>query len=123
MGHPMGIVTSKSNAMMHRSLAYTGLAQYMQSTIGCDSCDRHKPDPLPVRLAMQEMGYEAHEAVFVGDSPHDMNAGNAAGVTTIAALGGPFTRRQLESSNPAYYLEAITGLPALVQRIQGALPV
>jgi pyrophosphatase PpaX len=122
-GHPMGIVTSKSNAMMQRSLAYTGLAPYMRSTIGCDSCDRHKPDPLPVRLAMQEMGYEAHEAVFVGDSPHDMNAGNAAGVTTIAALWGPFTSGQLEPANPAYYLGAITELPALIQRIQGELAV
>jgi pyrophosphatase PpaX len=122
-GHPMGIVTSKSNAMMQRSLEYTGLTHYMQSTIGCDSCDRHKPDPFPVRLALQEMGYQAHEAVFVGDSPHDMNAGNSAGVRTIAALWGPFTLSQLQPAHPAYYLEAITELPALVQRIQAELTV
>jgi pyrophosphatase PpaX len=122
-GHPMGIVTSKGNAMMERSLGYTGLTQYMQSTIGCDSCDRHKPDPLPVRLALQEMQYEAHEAVFVGDSPHDVNAGNAAGVTTIAALWGPFTKTELEPAHPNYYLEAISELPVLMRRIQERLPV
>jgi pyrophosphatase PpaX len=109
--------------MMQRSLEYTGLTQYMQSTIGCDSCDRHKPDPLPVRLALQEIGYQAHEAIFVGDSPHDMNAGNSAGVITVAALWGPFTRSQLEPANPSYYLDAIAKLPPLVQRIQGELAV
>jgi pyrophosphatase PpaX len=122
-GHPMGIVTSKSNAMMERGLTFTGFAPYMQTTIGCDSCDRHKPDPLPVQLALRELGYDPHEAVFVGDSPHDMNAGNAAGVTTIAALWGPFTRQQLEPTHPTHYLERIFDLPALVARIQGREPV
>lgn len=119
-GHPMGIVTSKSNAMMDRTLAFTGLAAYMQSTIGCDSCELHKPDPLPVRLALTELGYSENEAVFIGDSPHDMNAGNAANVTTIAALWGPFTKEALEPSKPDYFLDSITELPQLIERIQSA---
>jgi pyrophosphatase PpaX len=122
-GHPMGIVTSKGNAMMDRALSFTGLAQYMGSTIGCDSCDLHKPDPFPVHLALQELGYSPHEAVFVGDSPHDMNAGNAANVKTIAALWGPFTRDQLVSTSPTYFLDRISDLPQLIDRIQNTPPV
>lgn len=118
-GHPMGIVTSKGNTMMDITLAYTGLAPYMQSTIGCDSCELHKPDPMPVRMALDELKYSADEAVFLGDSPHDMNAGNAAGVTTIAALWGPFTRDQLSPSRPDYFLEDIADLPPLIEKIQG----
>ena len=99
-GHPMGVVTSKSNEMMERGLRHTGIDVYMKTMIGCDSCAIHKPDPFPVRMALDELGYEAHEAVFVGDSPHDIAAGNAAGVTTIAALWGPFTRHQLKPYKP-----------------------
>lgn len=117
-GHPMGIVTSKSNDMMHRALELTGIAPYIKSTIGCDSCELHKPDPFPVRMALGELAYEADEAVFVGDSPHDINAGNAAGVVSVAALWGPFTREQLQPANPAHYLQDISALPALVERIQ-----
>jgi pyrophosphatase PpaX len=117
-GHPMGIVTSKSNEMMDRALELTGIAPYMSSTIGCDSCTLHKPDPFPVRMALGELGYDPSEAVFVGDSPHDVNSGNAAGVVSIAALWGPFTRTQLEVANPAHYLDDISALPALVERIQ-----
>lgn len=117
-GHPMGIVTSKSNEMMDRALDLTGIAPYMATRIGADSCTTHKPDPFPVRMALGELGYEASEAVFVGDSPHDINAGNSAGVVSIAALWGPFRRDQLEPANPAHYLTDIAELPALVERIQ-----
>lgn len=117
-GHPMGIVTSKGNKMMSKSLKYTNIERFMQSMIGCDSCAIHKPDPFPVRMALAELGYEAAEAVFIGDSPHDILAGNAAGVTTIAALWGPFTRTTLELHNPMHFLEDIRGLLPLVERIQ-----
>lgn len=122
-GHPLGIVTSKSNEMMNRSLVHTGLAPYMSVAIGADACTRHKPDPFPVELALQSLGYSPHEAVFVGDSPHDVNAGNSAGVTTIAALWGPFTREQLRPANPAVWLESIADLPATVARIQSRAAV
>jgi pyrophosphatase PpaX len=117
-GHPMGIVTSKSNEMMNRALDLTGIAPYMATTIGCDSCALHKPDPFPVRMALEELGYRPDEAVFLGDSPHDIHAGNSAGVTSIAALWGPFTREQLQPANPRYFLDDISGLPTLVERIE-----
>lgn len=116
-GHPMGVVTSKGNAMMNRGLQFIGADGYMTTMIGYDSCRIHKPDPFPVKLAMQELSYEPHETVFVGDSPHDIKSGNAAGVTSIAALWGPFTRESLEPYDPAHFLETITALPSLLERI------
>jgi pyrophosphatase PpaX len=117
-GHPMGIVTSKSNEMMDRALSLTGIAPYMTTTIGCDSCTLHKPDPFPVRMALGELGYESAETLFLGDSPHDIYSGNSAGVVSVAALWGPFTRDQLEPARPAHYLDDISSLPRLVERIQ-----
>ena len=116
-GHPMGVVTSKGNAMMDRGLRFIGADKYIDVAIGFDSCEIHKPDPFPVLLAVEKLGYMPAEAVFVGDSPHDIKAGNAAGVTTIAALWGPFTREMLEPYGPARYLERISDLPALLERI------
>jgi pyrophosphatase PpaX len=55
--------------------------------------------------------------VFVGDSPHDIKSGNAAGVVTIAALWGPFTKSQLAPENPTYFLDNIKDLPALLDKI------
>ena len=49
-----------------------------------------------------------------------IHAGNAAGVTTIAALWGPFGREDLVASRPAYFLERISDLPRLLTDLQAA---
>ena len=116
-GHPLGVVTSKSNEMMDRGLEWLGALDMMGTRIGMNSCELHKPDPMPVRVALHELGYEPREALFVGDSPHDIKSGNAAGVISVAALWGPFTREQLRPYRPAEYLEKITDLPLLLDRL------
>lgn len=121
-GHPLAIVTSKTAAMAKRGLDHVGLGAYFDVIVGCDVSQRHKPDPEPVQIALERLGYTPREAVFVGDSVHDMAAGNAAGVTTIAALWGPFSRAELERSRPSHHLESISGLPELLARLQARKP-
>jgi pyrophosphatase PpaX len=85
-----------------------------------DSTERHKPSPEPVLHALAELGTSAGNALFLGDSPHDIAAGNAAGVTTVAALWGPFSRRVLEEASPTHLLEHIRALPALIERLDAS---
>lgn len=120
-GNPMGVVTSKSNEMMDRGLAWVGAMDFMKTRIGMDSCTRHKPDPTPVHVALEELGYAPSEAMFVGDSPHDIASGNAAGVISVAAMWGPFTKEQLDPLHPGHYLERITDLPALIDEVEGRI--
>ena len=121
-GHPCAIVTSKTGWLARRGLDHVGLGSHFDVIVGCDSCDRHKPDPEPVHMALERLGYAPGDAVFVGDSVHDMLAGNAAGVATIAALWGPFGREDLAASSPTHYLERIRDLPALLARMQRTGP-
>jgi len=116
-GHPMAIVTSKGNSMMDRGLKFIGADDYIEVAIGYDSVHIHKPDPYPVKAALEKLEYGTDEAVFVGDSPHDVISGNGAGVITIAALWGFFTRSQLAPHNPTYFLDNIKDLPALLDKI------
>ena len=117
-GHPVAVVTSKATWLARRGLDHVGLSHHFDVIVGCDSCERHKPDPMPVHHALGLLGYEPRDAVFVGDSVHDMHAGNAAGVTTIAALWGPFTRDDLVPSRPARFLERMANLPMLLAELQ-----
>ena len=119
-GHPMALVTSKGDEIARRSARHAGLEPFLETVVGCDSCRLHKPEPEPVHVALARLGYGAHEAVFVGDSPHDMLSGNAAGVVTVAALWGPFTRDDLAPSAPAHYIERITELVPLLSRLEAA---
>lgn len=114
-GHPTAVVTSKADDVAHRTLAWVGLTPLMDLVVGVGATARHKPDPAPVRFALDHLGYAPADALFVGDSPHDVHAGNAAGVATVAALWGPFSRATLEAARPTYLISSIAELPSLVE--------
>ena len=113
-GLMMALVTSKVDALAQRGLDLTKLSRFIPVVIGADSVVRHKPDPEPVLTALGRLGVATDEAVFVGDSPHDIASGNAAGVRTIGALWGPFTREQVAVAQPTHFIGDIRDLPALL---------
>ena len=115
LGHSIGVVTSKSEALALRGLAHVGLARYMDTIVGCDASTRHKPDPEPVRIALHRLDARPDQAIFVGDSVHDVLAGNAAGVHTVAAVWGAFKRADLEPGEPSAWLERISDLQGMVE--------
>jgi pyrophosphatase PpaX len=119
-GHPTALVTSKGNDLAHRALTWLHLTRHIDVVVGMDSTERHKPEPEPVLHALAVLGSTPSNALFLGDSPHDIEAGNAAGVTSVAALWGPFSRTVLERASPTYLLEHIRELPALVDRLDAA---
>lgn len=106
-GHLLGIVTSKSEYLALRGLTNVGLATYMDTIVGCDASSRHKPDPEPVEIALHRLDTAPGDALFVGDSVHDLLAGKAAGVETAAALWGAFRREDMEPGEPTRWLENI----------------
>jgi pyrophosphatase PpaX len=119
-GHPTALVTSKGNDLAHRALTWLHLTRHIDVVVGMESTERHKPDPDPVLHALAELRAASSDALFLGDSPHDIEAGNAAGVASVAALWGPFSRTVLERASPTYLLEHIRELPALVDRLDAA---
>lgn len=120
-GHPLAVVTSKLEVGARRSLKLIGVEECFGAVVGIDATERHKPLPEPVWHALALLGdVPPARAIFVGDSTHDMNAGNAAGVVTAAATWGPFSRAQLEAAHPQHWLREMAELPPLVRALDGA---
>jgi pyrophosphatase PpaX len=113
-GLVMGLVTSKVDLLAQRGLDLTGLSRFISVVVGADAVTKHKPEPEPVLLALERLAVAPDDAVLVGDSPHDIAAGNAAGVTTIGALWGPFTRAKIDVARPTHVIAHIRELPALL---------
>ena len=118
-GHQLAVVTSKASPIAHQSLAFVGLDHFFPVVVGYDDTARHKPDPEPVRVALSRLGVSPDDAVFVGDSPHDILSGNGADVTTIAALWGPFDRETLADARPDHFIECMAELPGVLNRAFG----
>lgn len=114
-GARLGIVTSKTNGLARRGLARCGLDGRFDALVGMDDVQPHKPHPAPVLAALRQLSADAGRAVFIGDSPYDIQAGRAAGVRTAAVLWGAFSRKELDPQSPDYWLTNQAGIAALSQ--------
>ena len=70
----------------------------------------------PVEFALARLRVGPDEALFIGDSPHDVEAGNAAGVRCVAVTWGAFTHEAIAPARPAHWIERMADLPALIAR-------
>jgi pyrophosphatase PpaX len=113
-GRTMGIVTSKMRASAQRGMLHVGLEpQWFQAVVGLEDTTRHKPDPAPLLLALEQLGVAPEHAIYVGDSPHDAACAQAAGATAIAVRWGPFQHEHFAHLAPVQWLEDPAELHAL----------
>lgn len=116
-GYLLGIVTSKIKRLANRALDHVGLATHMRVVVGYDDTERHKPDPAPVVHALERLGATASGAVFVGDSPYDIEAGRRAGVIPLGVTWGPYARGVLVEAGAVAVVDHPTDLAGTVRRL------
>ena len=109
-GYLISVVTSKTRELAVRGLKLFSLDSLIDSAVFLEDTHFHKPRPEPILAALASLSENAHSAVYVGDSRHDMVAARAAGVRSVAALWGPAPRAELEYEKPDYIAESITDL-------------
>lgn len=112
-GKTLALVTSKLRSGAQRGLRAAGLEDAFSVVVGADDVTHPKPHPEPVLTALERLNARPEEAVFIGDSRHDIECGRAAGVKTAAVLWGPFDRAHLADLEPDYWLERPADLSLL----------
>jgi len=97
------LVTSRRPELTLRTLRHCGILRHFEVIVTPDDVRRAKPHPEPVLVALARLDSPPPERVlFVGDSPHDIESGHAAGVRTAGALWGPFPRAAVEAAHPDF---------------------
>jgi pyrophosphatase PpaX len=94
-GHRLGLVTAKRRSTVE--LAFARLPQLVdifEAVVGGDETARHKPDPEPLELGLARLGASPDNAAYVGDSPFDMQAARAAGMTAVGVTWGRIHGRE-----------------------------
>ena len=87
-GRRLGIVTAKRRLTVDLAFARLPIEHLFDVVVGGDETERHKPDPAPLLLALERLGAPAGDAAYVGDSPFDMQAAQAAGLYAIGVSWG-----------------------------------
>jgi pyrophosphatase PpaX len=101
-GARLGVVTAKIRPTLELGFEHAPLdTSLFDVIVAKEDTDRHKPEPEPILLALRLLGAHAADAIYVGDSPFDIQAAHAAGVTAAAAAWGEiFTREALVAEGP-----------------------
>ncbi|WP_428851374.1 phosphoglycolate phosphatase [Imbroritus primus] len=87
-GMPWGIVTNKNSRFTEPLVTQIGLRQHAAAIVSGDTTPHAKPHPAPLLHAAAAAGLDAARCVYIGDDLRDIQAGRAAGMTTIAAAYG-----------------------------------
>jgi pyrophosphatase PpaX len=87
-GHRLGIVTAKRRLTVDLAFARLPIEQFFETVVGGDETELHKPHPAPLLLALERLGAAPEDAVYIGDSPFDMQAAKAAGLYAIGVSWG-----------------------------------
>jgi pyrophosphatase PpaX len=112
-GRRLGVVTAKRRETVRLAFSYLPLERFFDVVVGSDDTDRHKPDPAPLRHALDLLGAQPDQAVYVGDSPFDVRAAKAAGMHAVAVTwGGIHPRERLEAEGPDAVVETAEELLA-----------
>ncbi len=85
----IGLMTNDTEYAARAHLDGAGVARFFDMIIGFDSGYGAKPAPGPLLAFARAMDVAPDRVAMVGDSTHDLVAGRAAGMQTIAVLTGP----------------------------------
>jgi phosphoglycolate phosphatase len=82
------VLSNKREIFSKKVLEGVGLYEFFEVILGSDSVPERKPSPVPVFEILKRTNVSKDEAVIIGDSNFDIEAGKAAGVKTIAVTYG-----------------------------------
>ncbi|KRS12808.1 phosphatase [Roseovarius atlanticus] len=88
-GIALGVATNDTEYGARAHLGEAGVTGFFDFIAGFDSGHGAKPDPGPCLAFARAAGLAPARVAMVGDSTHDLIAGRAAGMQTIAVLTGP----------------------------------
>lgn len=116
-GLTLVIATSAGSETLRAILKHAKLDHLIDEKTSSTDVESSKPDPDVVHAALRKARVAAGQAVFMGDTPYDIEAAKRAGVGCIAVrCGGWWTDADLRDAiviydDPADFLEKWEGSP------------
>jgi pyrophosphatase PpaX len=108
-GIRLGVVSTSPRAVISETLKHAGVLDYFEVLIGEEDAENKKPHHEPVTNALIALGLEPGDAVFVGDTIYDVQAGKAAGCRTVFLLND-YNGDVLEKETPDLVIRDISEL-------------
>jgi pyrophosphatase PpaX len=108
-GITVAVVTSKRRTSVEMALNnFPDLRGVVDRFVTMEDTREHKPHPEPLWRGLELVGdVPKEEAAYIGDSPFDVEAAKAAGLTGVAVSWGAFSEERLREADPDYLVPDI----------------
>jgi phosphoglycolate phosphatase len=118
------VLTGNLQPIARIKLDLMGLTRFLDLEAGAYGSDHHRRTelvPIAAARAAQRYGrsFAGADVVVIGDTPHDIDCGRAAGARTIAVATGPFSADALRAHNADIVLENLADTDAVIAAILG----
>jgi len=110
-GYRISCVTNKAEAFTMPLLKDKGLYDYFEFVVSGDTCEKKKPDPMPLLHAAKLMKVAPENALMIGDSKSDVKAARAANFHIFCMTYGYNHGEDIRHYQPDAVLDAFTELP------------
>jgi len=88
LGVRVGVATSKARERFEADAGRAGVLDLFAVTVTGEDVSAAKPDPEPVRKAVEALGLRPEQCFYVGDGPNDVLAARGAGTVTVGVEYG-----------------------------------
>jgi pyrophosphatase PpaX len=114
------VVTSKRRRSVEMALEkFPGLDLVVDLFVTMEDTTEHKPHPEPLLRGLELIGDVPKEkAVYVGDSPFDVQAAKTAGLTSVAVSWGAFSEDTLREAEPDHLVPDIDAAADVLLKLE-----
>lgn len=120
-GVMLAVVTSKRRPSVDMALdTFPGLGEVVNKFVTMEDTTEHKPHPAPLLKGLELLGnVPKEEAAYIGDSPHDVAAARAAGLSCVAVSWGAFSEKSLRDAEPDYLVPDLDSAVDVLLKMAG----
>lgn len=109
----LGIATSRIEKGMTELLAQADIGRYFKAVVTYEDYVHSKPNPEPLLVAASRLGVNPERAIYIGDSPSDIEAAFAAGMKSIQLSSSPNGQANIS-------VETFDNLPRAIEELATA---
>ena len=99
-GYTLGLVSNKARGALEVGLQQWNMNLYFDVILGVDEFETPKPDPKGINDALELLGAQRANSIYVGDAVSDIVAGQRAGSFTIGFVFDKMREQALVEAGP-----------------------
>lgn len=114
-GIRLALITNKPITFTEPMMNELGLSPYFEWTLGGDSLEKAKPDPMPLLHVADLAQLEPQACLHIGDSTTDVKAAKNAAFVSVAVSFGYNHGQPISASNPDKVVDHWAEIPSLFE--------